>query len=78
MSIAAMGDSIPDDDAVTLGGDAFADVDALARAMYASYLASELIEALVLGERVVARHPEHTLAQAVVSRCRALLGEEER
>jgi len=51
------------------------DVESLARAMYSSYLASEFPEALTLGEHVIDVNPDHALAQAVVSRCRAVLGE---
>jgi hypothetical protein len=51
-------------------------VDALARAMYASYLESNFPEALVLAEHVVEKQPDHALAQAVVTRCKAVLGDD--
>jgi hypothetical protein len=47
----------------------------LARAMYASYLESSFPEALVLAEHVIAKYPEHALAQAVIARCRSVLGD---
>lgn len=53
-----------------------ADVDALGRSMYGSYLASEFPEALDLAERVLAKQPDHTLAQLVAMRSRACLESE--
>ena len=53
------------------------EVDTLARAMYASYLESNFPEALVLAEHVVEKQPDHALAQAVVTRCKAVLGDPE-
>jgi hypothetical protein len=55
--------------------DATTEVDTLARAMYASYLESNFPEALVLAEHVVEQAPDHALAQAVVTRCKAVLGD---
>jgi hypothetical protein len=55
--------------------DTTTDVDTLARAMYESYLESDFPEALALAEHVVERQPENALAQAVVTRCRAALGD---
>lgn len=66
------------DDAVTIAAQPSADVDALAREMYASYLESDFPEALVLGEHVVVQQPENALAHAVITRCRAELGETKR
>jgi len=54
------------------------EIDTLAREMYASYLASEFPEALMLAEHVVEKEPNHALAQAVVARCRAVIGEVKR
>lgn len=51
------------------------EVETLARAMYASYLESDFPEALVLAEHVVEQQPDHALAQAVVTRCKAVLGD---
>ena len=51
------------------------DADALGRAMYGSYLASDFPEALVLAERVLERQPQHALAQLVADRCRAVLSD---
>ena len=51
------------------------EIDTLAREMYASYLASEFPEALMLAEHVVEKEPNHALAHAVVARCRAVIGE---
>lgn len=51
------------------------EVDALARAMYASYLESDFPDALVLAEHVVEKQPDHALAHAVVTRCKAVLGD---
>lgn len=51
------------------------EVDTLARAMYASYLESNFPEALVLAEHVVEKQPDNALAHAVVTRCKALLGD---
>ena len=53
------------------------EVDTLARAMYASYLESNFPEALVLAEHVVEKQPDHALAQAVVTRCKAVLGDDD-
>lgn len=53
------------------------EVDTLARAMYASYLESNFPEALVLAEHVVDKQPDHALAHAVVTRCKAVLGDEQ-
>lgn len=50
-----------------------ADIEAVGRAMYGSFLESDFPEALVLAERVLAEQPDHALAQAVVDRCRAVL-----
>jgi hypothetical protein len=58
--------------------DASTEVDTLARAMYASYLESNFPEALVLAEHVVDKQPDHALAQAVVTRCKAVLGDEDK
>jgi hypothetical protein len=52
------------------------EVDTLARAMYASYLESNFPEALVLAEHVVEKQPDHALAHAVVTRCKAVLGDD--
>lgn len=46
----------------------------IGRAMYGSYLSSDYPEALVLAERVLAREPDHALAQLVVDGCRERLG----
>lgn len=54
------------------------EVDTLARAMYASYLESNFPEALVLAEHVVEKQPDHALAQAVVTRCKVVLGDEDK
>lgn len=51
------------------------EIETLAREMYASYLASEFPEALMLAEHVVEKEPNHALAQAVVARCRAVIGD---
>jgi len=53
------------------------EVEGLARAMYSSYLESNFPEALVLAEHVVEKQPDHALAQAVVTRCKAVLGDSE-
>jgi hypothetical protein len=53
------------------------EVETLARAMYSSYLESNFPEALVLAEHVVDKQPDHALAQAVVTRCKAVLGDED-
>ena len=50
------------------------DLEAIGRAMYGSYLASDFPEALVLAERVLEQQPDHSLAQLVAERCRAVLG----
>lgn len=55
--------------------EATSEVETLARAMYASYLESSFPEALVLAEHVVERQPDNALAHAVVSRCKAVLGD---
>lgn len=57
--------------------EATSEVETLARAMYASYLESNFPEALVLAEHVVEQQPDHALAHAVVTRCKAVLGDSE-
>lgn len=46
------------------------DPEALGREMYASYLASDFPEALVLAGRVLDAKPDHALARLVIDRCR--------
>jgi hypothetical protein len=48
--------------------------ETVGREMYGCYLASDFPEAMVLAERVLAREPEHTLAQLVLEKCRERLG----
>jgi hypothetical protein len=50
------------------------EAEAMGRAMYGSYLASDFPEALVLAERLLERQPDHALAQAVIDGCRERLG----
>jgi hypothetical protein len=50
--------------------------ESIGRAMYGSYLKSDFPEALVLAERVLEKQPDHSLAQLVRDRCKAVLVEE--
>jgi hypothetical protein len=56
--------------------DGASEIETLARAMYSSYLESNFPEALVLAEHVVEQQPDHALAHAVVTRCKAVLGDD--
>jgi hypothetical protein len=49
--------------------------ESIGRAMYGSYLQSDFPEALVLAERVLEKQPDHSLAQLVRERCKAMLVE---
>jgi hypothetical protein len=54
--------------------DVTGEAEALGRQMYGYYLASDFPTALLYAERVLARYPDHALAQLVAEQCRERLG----
>ncbi len=71
----AASESALDDSEPTLPRGVVLDEEAekIGRAMYSSYLAGDIGEALVLAERVLVHKPDHGLARVVVEQCRIAL-----